>query len=255
MKENEAKYVRLVLRQRNLFIRKAEPLIFKALNKQMEPIFHLGVLHPIGTEIDHLIHPEPIAEALHAIYRDVARHFGKATHTALIKVKTKADDDDYMDDAIDDFIATKSAEYITGITDATKKAIKDFIAANREEGWGAAQLATELRKNFTDINRMRSMRIARTEVGRASNFAGDAASKMFDFKMTKTWLHAGSSKEDRESHVSASGQTVGNDDTFDVDGSYQPLYPQDGSGGADEEVNCNCMVYRTRIKDNASSEG
>ncbi len=254
MNAERAHYVRLVNSQRKLFARKAEPKVFKALEKQLEHIFKLGVLHPIGTEIDHLIHPEPLEAIFEAIYKDVATHFGKATQRSLTKkslFRKDDEEDDFdasMEEAINDFIASTSGKMIKSITDATRQRVKDFIETNKDKGWNAAQLSRELKNNFTDFNKMRAMRIARTEVGRASNFAGDAASKLFDFEMVKTWLHAGISKDDRPSHEDANEQTVDNDDVFDL-GDYTPSYPQDGSGGPDEEVNCNCVVFRTRKKD------
>ncbi len=253
--------VSMMVQNRNRFIAPARKALNIALNKQVAPVLHYleGHHHASLGHIDPLIQKHPLEAAFKAMYKEAGHYFGKARYNGLAIMASdgkeghfmlhyKADEDfeDEMDTAINDFIAGDAGKYITSITETTREKVKHYLQSAIDDGVGAADLAMKLRDDFTDFNRVRSYAIARTEIGRASNFAGDTAADMiekdYDVQLLDTWLHAGSSKDDRETHLEADGQEVKHGETFDIDADYHPYYPQDGSGGADEEVNCNCLV-------------
>ncbi len=248
------RYVQTVLKDRMKFTAPAQRLFYGALRNMIKPVSEKLEHHAQSHSMEHLISSKPLEICFKRVYKQVGLHFGKTTFDSLMRSgkSKKAEDDEIdfeteLDEAINAFIKGIGARMITNITETTREDVRTWIAEAIKNGTGAAQLAQDFNKHFSDFNRVRSMAIARTEVGRASNWANYEAGNMTGLELEKTWLHAGSSKNDRPTHEDASGQTVAYDESFDVGDGYEPMYPQDGSGGADEEVNCNCCIFQTRV--------
>ena len=81
--------------------------------------------------------------------------------------------------------------------------------------------------------------IVRTETMRASNAASMATFGVWGVPK-KEWLATGDNRV-RPTHKSASGQTVGITESFDVGGS-EMRFPGDPRGSAKETINCRCTV-------------
>lgn len=247
-------YMQTVLASRARFQDKAERTVKKALNKQIEPVLKKVQMTHDARVLSHLIAKEPIKEAFKEIYTTVGSFFAKNQYKSLKSdsgnIITKEDDFDDSDfiTYVDDFIQIIGAKMVTNVTDTTISELQEFISASVKQGIGSAKLAADLRRHFTDLNQVRSRLIARTEVARANNFGTFTAGEMMNIQLTDTWLHAGSSKDDRSSHVTANGQTIERGQRFNIDSGYTPAYPHDGTGGADEECNCNCTFYSRRKK-------
>ncbi len=247
-------YIQTVLAARSRFQDNAERTIKAALNKQIAPVIKKVETTHDARVLNHLVSPEPIKEAFREIYIKVGSFFAKNQYKSLKSESgtliTK--DDDYDDSEfltyVDDFIKTTGATMVTNVTDTTISELQEFISASVKQGVGSAKLAADLRRHFTDLNQVRSRLIARTEVARANNFGTFTAGEMMNIQLTDTWLHAGSSKDDRSSHVAANGQTIDRGERFNIDSGYTPAYPHDGTGGADEECNCDCTFYSSRKK-------
>jgi hypothetical protein len=225
-----------------------------ALNKTIEPVIAKFITHShVNLEIDHLVKPGFIKDAIVQIYKDVSPMFARSQYEALVQRYVKSEWDDELDDFIAAFIEGQGAEMVTAITDTTRKQIKSFLEDAIHEGTGAADMAGALRNYFSDFNRTRAMLIARTEIHRASNFGSytsrDMFQKDYDATLIDTWLHAGNSPLSRSTHEAADGQQRQHGTPFNLLNGYSPLYPQDGSGGAEEEANCNCLVYSFRKRD------
>ena len=242
-----------VLKDRMRFANAASKTILSGLNEQLAPVLKKIDIHYQSHSLEHLISPVPLRNALVDIYNNVGVYFAKnqlkglSSKSAKLLMKDDVDDfdTDEWDKYVDDFIQTIGAKMIARITETTKMAVRDFISAAIKNGTGAAQLGIDLRKHFADFNKVRSMVIARTEVARAQNFGTFTAGAMSGYKLIDTWLHAGSSKDDRETHVAADGMQIDRGDTFKIDSNYSPAYPHDGTGGAEEECNCNCTFFST----------
>jgi SPP1 gp7 family putative phage head morphogenesis protein len=67
-------------------------------------------------------------------------------------------DNPYVQKVID-----KLAKNVRGVTDTTKDDIRRLTAQAADQGWGAEQLAREIRKAGADLSRSRSLAISRTE--------------------------------------------------------------------------------------------
>lgn len=102
----------------------------------------------------------------------------------------------------------------------------------------------------------RANTIARTERGYAVNAAQADAYRLAADRVgiphsaiIKTWLHSGSPREPRISHLALDRNTVrGIDTPFYADG-VPLLHPHDPSGPADQVINCTCTMKYTIPKD------
>lgn len=286
---NQHYYMQTVLKDRLKFMNMAQKLLLNALNLQIKPVLNKVDVHHGPTDhlikTDALkdafkkIYTDVGSHFAKAQYDSLMMGKKKSKnslskksmrfkdddeddddeptmtgpHSTLLQSTDEAMDEDEFDNewrkTISDYIDSDGAEMITNITDSTKNYIKEYISEAIKNGTSAAELASDMRDHFADFNRSRSMLIARTEIARAQNFATNEGAKMTGLELTKTWLHAGNSPNDRDDHADADGQEVDFDDTFDINSDYAPSYPHDGSGGADEEANCNCTFFTSRKKD------
>lgn len=159
----------------------------------------------------------------------------------------KADEPAYDYGApIDQWLRVNAGKRITGITETTRKRIASEIAAGRAAGETLRQIARRVDKFYLeDIIPNRSMVIARTEVGHATNWAQDFIARDTEARgvpLEKEWISQHDPRT-RDSHVDADGQRVPLDEPFDV-GDYQLMFPLDESLGAGPEatIQCRCGV-------------
>ncbi len=144
------------------------------------------------------------------------------------------------------WLANFAAQRVVDVVTTTKRRIRDAITAGTAAGETVSELADRLDDLYLDeIIPNRSMVIARTEVGHATNFAQHAMAVDADVPMVKDWM---SLRDDRvrDDHAEADGQTVPIDEPFEVGGD-QLMFPGDTSLGAgpEELINCRCSVgYR-----------
>ena len=91
--------------------------------------------------------------------------------------------------------------------------VKRIILAGVDENLNTPQIARNLRQFYTDRSSFKAMRVARTEVTKASSFGNMEAAKQSGIVKTKTWL---TSRDDRVrvDHETMDGETVKLDDTF-----------------------------------------
>ena len=110
-------------------------------------------------------------------------------------------------------------------------------------GEGIPQIALEVSKNVKSINFKRAIRIARTEVIRASNSGAMTGANMTGLSLNKEWI---STKDERTrgatdefDHINADGEVVDKDAKFIKTG--EPLdYPAHWEASAGNSINCRC---------------
>ncbi len=154
---------------------------------------------------------------------------------------------------IDAWLRANAGKRITGITERSRKAIAAQIAEGQAAGETLRQIAWRIDKFYLeDVIPNRSMVIARTEVGGATNWmqhwiATDTADR--GVPMEKEWL---SLRDDRvrDDHAEANGQRQPLDEPFLVGGD-ELMYPGDESlgAGADEIINCRCSVLHHVVEE------
>jgi len=181
-----------------------------------------------------------LAETYKNVVLDVASSYGPwaASHFGLI---AKAPDP--FREPMIEWIRQNAATRVAGINQTTREQIRDILAEATEEGDSVQEIARSLDDLYLDdIIPNRSMTIARTEVGNAANFASHEAATQLGVPMKKTWNTLGDAFV-RDTHADADGQTVKDEEPFEV-GEDQLLWPGDISLGAgpEEVINCRCFL-------------
>jgi hypothetical protein len=151
---------------------------------------------------------------------------------------------------IDAWLKRNAGKRITGITEATRKRIAAAIARGMDEGESTAQIADRVDRLYLDeIIPDRSMTIARTEVGVATNWAQDQVARDTDVPMEKEWLSLADDRV-RDDHRDANGQRQPLDEPFVVGGD-EMMFPGDESLGAGPEqiINCRCAVLHHVVEE------
>ena len=126
---------------------------------------------------------------------------------------TKAWSFDPTDAAIRKWIEEEATKDIVTILATNLDDVKRVILAGVDENIGTTQIAKNLRQFYTDRSPFKAMRVARTEVTKASAFGSQEAAKQSGVVKTKTWL---SSRDDRvrDEHEQIDGETVKLDEQF-----------------------------------------
>jgi HK97 family phage portal protein len=141
-----------------------------------------------------------------------------------------------------DFLAPETQKFLQEkmfeIADLVDQPVSDRLRATLQEGISAGEsvdkLADRVREAFS-VERVRALRIARTEV--AESFNGGRFATMKEAGVEKLeWLSARDDRV-RDSHVDVDGEIVVLGDRF----SNGLLYPLDPGGPPEEIVNCRCV--------------
>ena len=141
---------------------------------------------------------------------------------------------EYVDTDLGSEIQDVTKNLFVGIQDNARKAIR--LAA--QEGWGAERTAREIIKLQGQMDKYRAMRIARTEVMRASNEGAMKGVGQFDIQLKKVWLSTSDGRE-RDWHIGI--ESVDMNEKFNVGGELME-YPGDPDASPKNTINCRCAV-------------
>lgn len=170
------------------------------------------------------------------LFRQKSRHFGGAQ-------KAKAYD---FGAPVDEWLRENAGKRITGITESSRKKIAAQIAAGTSAGETLAQIARRIDRFYLeDVIPNRSMVIARTEVGSATNWSQHQIAVDTGVHMEKEWLALNDDRT-RDDHSEADGQVVDLDEPFEV-GADLLMYPGDPAGGPEQVINCRCVPGSTAV--------
>lgn len=127
---------------------------------------------------------------------------------------------------------------------ATKGQLAGLLSSAVEEGKGVPELARDIRRTFEFNSKVRSLRIARTELTEVIN---DGAARTLDHEgyPEKQWSTVIDGRE-RPTHAQADGQSVPADGYFAVGGNAC-RYPGDETLPPGERVNCRCTVVGSGV--------
>lgn len=142
----------------------------------------------------------------------------------------------------------KIAERVTTLNENSRavaaQRIKDVIEEATLLGLGAKDTAKMLErainKEWRDMKKYRSHRIARTEVALINNFSSYQGALDTGLELKKEWSAALDSRT-RITHVEASGQQADINGFFYVGGA-QLRYPAEYGAPAEEVINCRCRL-------------
>ena len=139
---------------------------------------------------------------------------------------------------VDNDLGSELSDVTKGLYNGIQKNAQKAIRLAAQEGWGAERTAREIMKLQGQMDKYKAMRIARTEVMRASNEGAMEGVAEFDIQLKKVWLSTSDGRE-REWHIGI--DPVDMNDKFEVNG-IKMDYPGDPAGGAENVINCRCAV-------------
>lgn len=236
-----------VNRLRNRDIAKHSKSLRTALDRSIEPLLkRVEVMGSYNDNMLILIDEQPLKEAIRNIYETTAKTFAKASERKLLKQVKKEFTDFTWSNKINTLLNDNSegglGMLITNMNSYTKKLIAADVKSALDSGVGIGDLAGYLSSKYKDINRMRGLRIGRTETIKASNYGSLQGAYASGIEFVKEWNSIGDSRT-RGSHRSIDGKQALQDEPFNV-GGYKMLHPADSSLGAaaKEVVNCRCVI-------------
>lgn len=208
-----------------------------------------------GFEAVDLIDHFALVPLVEKLYYDAAIVYGAKIRADLTKQKARMPIgfNEQMYELIKQYFSTDILNTSAGITETTKELIRKIFTEAYREGWSNDEIVEKLQN--TELSRIRSRMIARTETVTAANQGAVFAAKKTGLKLKKEWL-ATMDNRTRRDHLMEDGKVVGMDDYFNV-GGYEMFQPGDRGGksgkptvAAKEIVNCRCTILFEPIRDN-----
>lgn len=142
--------------------------------------------------------------------QDTADDYGEPKNVSDIELDNKLEMKFTFDPtsaAVRRWLETEATKDVISILATNLDDVKRVILAGVDENIGTRQIAVNLRQFYSDRSPFKAMRLARTEVTKASAFGSEEAAKQSGVAKTKTWL---SSRDDRvrDEHAAMDGETV-----------------------------------------------
>lgn len=144
------------------------------------------------------------------------------------------------DTVMRDWVRTYGIEKITNITDTTYRDIESIVTQGIQDGLSERQIGKLIDAVAPTKSASRAQTIARTETHAAAMASAQASAEATGIEMVREWVASGGERT-RESHDAASGQIVGMNEPFIINGE-ELMYPGDPNGSAGNVVNCRCAV-------------
>lgn len=201
-----------------------------------------------GRDLDPVIeaHAKSWSATLTASWQAILEYFGGDVFNDLYPERARPAGQtrqDLWSGAVESYVARVVAQKVVQITDATKRALRDEIAAGIIENEGTAQIARRIQRAYGEwmgegeipFARSRSYVIARTEVHGAASYGMHEGAKQAGAFSRKRWITTRDGRE-REMHAIIDGEERALDERY----SNGLMYPGDPDGEAAEVVNCRC---------------
>jgi SPP1 gp7 family putative phage head morphogenesis protein len=141
-------------------------------------------------------------------------------------------------------IARKSFEHAALAVQTTRDQLAELVQQAALEGQSTAELAKAIREAFDFNEKVRSLRIARTEMTDTINDATSYALRREGYSH-KQWSTVIDGRE-RPDHAEANGQVVGINQPFQIGGA-SGMYPGDPHLPVGSIVNCRCTLVGAGI--------
>lgn len=141
-------------------------------------------------------------------------------------------------------ITRKSFEHAALAVGTTRDQLAELVKQAALDGQGTAELARGIREAFDFNQKVRSLRIARTEMTDTINDATTYALRREGYAQ-KQWSTVIDGRE-RPTHAAANGQTVGIQEPFSIGGA-SGMFPGDPRLPVGEIANCRCLVVGAGI--------
>lgn len=247
---------RRIQNKRDGYERRFYPQLRIMLNREFRNLAaQIDVTNYNGDSIYFHLSEEPIKRKLIDLYRVVGSAFARDVYKGLkaesIDMVFKEEDglEDVWLQQMENYVKTQGAGKITSIAlqnrDMAKGIIRSVLAMSTEEGWGADEIARQIKKALlkdgVEMNRWRALRIARTEIMTASNQGSYVGAESLNMPLMKYWIPTYDSRT-RDTHAVMESQNPKElNEPFDV-GGWPAQMPGDASLPADEVINCRCAI-------------
>jgi uncharacterized protein with gpF-like domain len=196
-----------------------------------------------------------INQALKPLYLDAGIVYGAKVRSQITahKARMPIGFNQRMIDLMTAYFQTDILNVSEGITETTGEYIRLILSRAVEQGQGIDWIVKQL--GNTEISRIRSRLIARTETVTAANQGAIFAAKDTGLLCNKEWL-ATMDNRTRHDHRIVDGQKIAMDAYFDLPGGVKMLQPGDRGGKngqlttpAKETINCRCTVLIEPVRD------
>ena len=179
---------------------------------------------------------ELLVEAVKEIQFNLVSEFGV---DALAQLKKSGVIFDINRPGLSNFLGNDLANRSQLINETSSKLMQRAMNAGLAEGEGAQKLAARIADATNDYSGYRSLRVARTEVNRASTLATEEGYKQGDVAKNE-WISARDGSV-RDTHVDLDGQAV------DMGANFTSFSGASGPGpgllgDAAEDINCRCTI-------------
>lgn len=256
VKFNAAQYRRDWIRLHHSIEQQLYPIFKNALTQQTDSVKNFIQHHGVSGLEQHLsvlVTKQPIQNAYNLAYQKAGVRGAEFSYANIQKLGNRKSApefeskdspfsffSEYWRKLMSLFYQTDAADRVTNVTETTKDQIRQLL--DDSQGMTTSEKATYItdQLNDPDFNRMRALRIARTESTTAANYGASLGNESADFLTAKQWI-AVLDANTRPDHADAHGQVVDSEDYFDV-GGFEAMYPGDMSLPAKEVINCRCVV-------------
>jgi hypothetical protein len=194
----------------------------------------------------------PIYEVLVNLYKSVGVEWAKATRQSVRKADGLMGFNETILRLMNEYFGIDLLNYSEWITQYSREVISQLLIRGNEQQMSPLEIA-DMIATHPEFNRMRAMRIARTETVTAANAAAQIYASTSGMEMNKTWI-AVKDKRTRHDHRAVDGTTIDINLPFNVGGveMMQPGARTQPNGlpvPAQEIVNCRCTVAYVAKRD------
>lgn len=196
---------------------------------------------------------DDMMKIMEKLYRESAVLFGNASFRATRIMSQKAADpfglNSELVNSVIEFLVFYGFTLIAQMTQTTKAKLQDIISKAVSDGKSNKEIVEMIMVG--GYSEMRAMRIARTEVMRASNYAAMVGVMQHGFEVDKVWISRKDLRtrripKDNYDHFDMDGKVVAYNEPFISLGKKGDTvvadYPGDPNAPAGFTVNCRCTV-------------
>lgn len=239
--------------------RYARPIFQRALKQSYQTILNnVSVINYDNYKAitTALLEIRPMNEAYSKVYTKVGLQHGKRIGREINRNEKQFNPFEFERDwfsSILEWMRTNLTQRITAVNEYTIELINNLVEYSLEQNYTITQMRIYLEKqlNSPKFNRMRSLRIARTETTTAANYGAFKAAENTGYEMIKEWISVMDDRT-RHDHIIEDGQKVGQYESFIMADGSELLFPGDQTAPGKQVINCRC-TYSFRAK--RDSEG
>lgn len=221
----------------------------KALDSQTEQVIHFIHLHGVEN-LEHvisiLIDEQAIKNAYKRCYLFVGVEQAKWTYRRIQRIAIAQKSwitffSERWRRLMSTFFETQSSDKITNVNETTKDTIRQLLSESQDlpTSQRADYIVNQLKS--PDFNRMRALRIARTETTTAANYGAVIGGESSDYEVGKTWVPI-LDMNTRPAHAEMDGTPAISMNEAFVVGGEELMYPGDPNGSASNVINCRCAL-------------